>query len=400
MKDKAKYIEAIIDHAGDKDYIYTPLDLCDEMVSSITKLEGNILVIRNLEFIYTLYQKKVDMNTVHYSTNCDIKKQVAIQLGLDINNIYELDYNKKEINLGTEMKFDVIIQNPPYNPNSLWKKFVLKGIDLLKEDGQMVVIHPAAWRESSAHKKLYNIIIKNVTELHICDYESFKHDNVRIKTDWYLFNNLGNNNDTKCYFPDGKIENINLVNMDRLFRISPTSIPAKIISKVFTKRNNGMISEKGFNDLYDEKMYVENGIYKQCGGKGRGRGNGWTINKFVYTNTPSKNQFGSKVVAAYTHKPRAKYFSEDEQVGVILGNYWLTDNKSLPILLNSKMFWKLYTTIISPDIGQYGSTEIPANIPSWYYKSLNFDGLTAQTEEELYEHYGLTEEEIEWIEKE
>ena len=35
--------------------------------------------------------------------------------------------------------------------------------------------------------------------------------------------------------------------------------------------------------------------------------------------------------------------------------------------------------------------------PGWLLKSLNFEGLTAQTEEELYEHYGLTQEEIDWI---
>lgn len=395
-----KSLEKIYSVSTDTHSIYTPLDLCDEMISSITKLSGVILVISNLEFLIVLKRKNVDMNTVHYTTSCDIKKQVAIQLGVNLNNIHNLEYNK-EINIGIEenMKFDVIVMNSPYNPNSLWKKFTLKAIDTLKDDGQMVSIHPSGWRESSTHKKLCEHLKEHISELHICDYENFKDDNVRIKTDWYLYNKLGEKN-TNCFYPNGDNEIVDLTSLNMIFRISPSSIPSKIISKIFTKKDNGMIAEKGFNELYDEKVYVETGLYRQCGGKGRGRGNGWTTGKFVYTNKPSKNQFENKVVAAYTHKPRAQFFSTEEQTGVILGNYWITDNKSLPILLNSKLFWKLYTSIISPDKGQYGSHEIPANIPAWFYKSLNFDNLNVQNEEELYTHYGLSDDEISWIESE
>lgn len=394
MKDKAKYIEAIIDHVGDKDYIYTPLDLCDEMVSSITKLEGNILVVRNLEFIYTLYQKKVDMNTVHYSTNCDIKKQVAIQLGLDINNIYELDYNKKEINLGTEdMKFDVIIQNPPYNPNSLWKKFVLMGIDLLNEDGQMVAIHPSTWRESSRHKKLCNHLKEHVSELHINEFEIWKEQKVATRTDWYLYNKNKIKN-TNIYYSNGEVETISLKDINQILRISTSSIPYSIIKKITKENydNNIIIINTGFAS----STHIKNGKYKQCGG--RGNGTGWTKGDFVLTDEPTKHQFENKVVMSYAGKPRAQYFSKDEQIGVGKALYWLTDNKSLPILLNSNMFWKLCCKIVDPDEGQYKPYGTMAGIPGWILKSLNFENLTAQTEEELYEHFGLTEEEIAWIE--
>lgn len=43
-----------------------------------------------------------------------------------------------------KMKFDVVIQNPPYN-GSLHLDFLEKGVDCLTETGKMVIIEPATW---------------------------------------------------------------------------------------------------------------------------------------------------------------------------------------------------------------------------------------------------------------
>lgn len=397
MKEKTKYIEAIIDHAGDEDYIYTPLDLCDEMVSSITKLEGDILVVRNLEFIYTLYQKKVDMNTVHYSTNCDIKKQVAIQLGLDINNIYELDYNSKEINLGTEedMKFDVIIQNPPYSNdkgyNFYYKSFIEKSIDLLNDGGKLVAIHPDSWRNSNKLKKFAKNIKEHLVELHLKGYDAF---DVGTSVDWYLYSKTKTSS-TKVYYKNGDIDDINLSNKE-ILSFSSNSIPAKIISKI-TKENyhNGIIRPKTF---FNPPEHSYKGKYKQCGGRQNKEyklnATSWVNNIFAYTNEPVKHQFDNKVVMSYIRKPRARYFNDN--TGSLLAYYWLEDEincnpESLVILLNSKMLWKIHLELINNDNSE-------KYIRPWFLQSLNFENLDVKTEDELYEHYNLTEEEIAWIE--
>ena len=52
--------------------------------------------------------------------------------------------NNKLYNGLNEMKFDVVIQNPPYN-GSLHLDFLEKGLDVLTETGKMVIIEPATW---------------------------------------------------------------------------------------------------------------------------------------------------------------------------------------------------------------------------------------------------------------
>jgi len=165
-----KSLEKIYSESTDSHNIYTPLELCEEMINSLTDLNGDILVISNLEFLIVLKQKDVDMNNVHYSTSCDIKKQVAISLGVNINNIHLLEYNNKEINLGIEeMKFDVIVANPPYQ-KGLHLKFLDKCIDMKHDDGEIIFVHPAEWlvqKRQTSRTKLHDILKSKINGANI-----------------------------------------------------------------------------------------------------------------------------------------------------------------------------------------------------------------------------------------
>lgn len=380
---KEDNIKELIHKINEVGYIYTPLNLCDQMINSLPNLDGDILVIRNIEFVYVLYTKNIDMSRVYYSTDCEIKKKIAIHLGIKENNIIDLEYNNVSINI--DMKFDVVIQNPPYNPNSIWKKFVEKGISLLKDDGHMVAIHPDNWMYSSTHKNIYDKLKYNISELHITGFNTFKDAN--ISTDWYVYNKNGSDI-IIIHHLDGTTEILKNKDITRFLKISQSSLAFSILQKI-TKNNynNGIIQAiNSWCPLY--KGHTVDGKYKQCGGEGNGTG--WCENKFTLTNDPSEHQFENKVVMAYVRKPRAKYFSGDENVGVICANYWLTNNNSLPILLNSNMFWKIHKALV-------GFDEKQKRCYTWFLKSLNFEDLNVQTEEELYKHYNLTTEEINWI---
>jgi hypothetical protein len=66
-------------------------------------------------------------------------------------------------------KFDLIIQNPPYQkrndgdrkPFPLWDKFVFKSFGILKDTGYMVMVHPNGWRNIDGDFKYIQNILKN-----------------------------------------------------------------------------------------------------------------------------------------------------------------------------------------------------------------------------------------------
>ena len=72
--------------------------------------------------------------------------------------------NNKLYNGLKDMKFDVIIQNPPYN-GSLHLDFLEKGLDVLTETGKMVIIEPATWLinlRKNGKAKRYNAIKERI----------------------------------------------------------------------------------------------------------------------------------------------------------------------------------------------------------------------------------------------
>lgn len=381
-------LDKVYQNCTDNLTIHTPFAVCKDMLKSVKDLNGNILVISNLEFLIEIKKIKGNLDNVWFSTNCSVKSLVAEKLGMNINNIKKFIYNTKVSIEGIEnMKFDIIIQNPPYNPNNLWKKFVEFGIKLLSDNGQMAVIHPNAWRTKTSHLKFFNKIKDNISELHMSKQEF---NDAAVSTDWYIY--CKNNKDIKSI----KIVDLNQNTIKEIEKIETyadivlSDIPMSIYNKITKiEHNNGIIIEKGWHEY--ENPQIENGKYKQCGGVGNNIG--WTKGKFSYTDKPTKNQDKNKVVMKYVRKPEARYF--DDNVGVFLGNYWLTENRnfnpeSLVILLNSKMFWKIHLALLGYNQGE-------KYINTIYLKTLYFEGLNVKSEEELYSHYGLTDQEINWI---
>lgn len=382
-------LNKVYSHSEEKfNNVFTPFELTEQMANSLNYDDTKtLLVLVNLEFLIELKIRNISLENIHYSSGCKHKRRFAENLGVNVNNIHSLEYKDKEIKVthnDMAMKFDYMVGYPPYNPNSLWKKFVLKGIDLLNDNGHMVMIHPDSWRTSSKHKKLFDHLKEHISELHIEGYNIF--DNAEISVDWYLYNK-NTVDKTKIFYPDGEINEIKITN-----EISPvcmSSIEYSIKNKICNEDDNGIII-KNANFTPQYKSHVENGIYKQCGGLGNNTG--WTKGDFSLTMEPDKHQFENKVVMTYCGKPRATYFNNN--IGVIRGFYWITDNKSLPILLNSKMVWKILL-IFSGEKYKYKGLQNPS---TKILKHLNFNNLNVQTEEELYEHYGLTEEEINFCE--
>ncbi len=71
-----------------------------------------------------------------------------------VENVYCVDF--LSCSFLDEMKFDMVIGNPPYQVVSknlkavggrgLWEKFVLQSLEILKENGYLCFVHPQGWR--------------------------------------------------------------------------------------------------------------------------------------------------------------------------------------------------------------------------------------------------------------
>lgn len=142
-------------------------------------------------------------------------------------------------------KFDLIIQNPPYqtqkdtdknkdskNPKTqpLWHLFVQKSLSILKYDGYMIMVHPGGWRNPDGiFKDTQNLIkSKNVMYLKI---HSFKDGldifGAKINFDYYILKNSKNCGDlTNIICEDKKEENIDISKVN--------FIPGENISKIYS----------------------------------------------------------------------------------------------------------------------------------------------------------------------
>lgn len=155
------------------------------------------------------------------------------------------------------MKFDVIIGNPPYQlqvgPNktqAIWHKIVEKSIKQLKDSGTMTMIHPDAWRSPGgifeSTKKL--LLSKTIVSLEMFDEsQGMKTFGAATPYDVYTLINEPNldNKKTRVVGSDGVEIEKDLTNMDYIPNGS-----FELFDKLIAKPN-----EEKVEVLYSRSMY-------------------------------------------------------------------------------------------------------------------------------------------------
>jgi hypothetical protein len=124
-------------------------------------------------------------------------------------------------------KFDLIIQNPPYQEQKpgfkksqpLWHSFVQKSLTLLKDDKYMVMVHPSGWRNvDGAFKSTQNLLkSKQILELKMHGFkDGIETFGAQIAYDYYCVKNSDNEDDIKTNIIclDGEICSFNLSKLD------------------------------------------------------------------------------------------------------------------------------------------------------------------------------------------
>lgn len=157
--------------------VHTPFDLCLDMLGKLNEYtaltDKKIGVLFNIEFLHTLINAfGVNPENICMFADDDVEYEFCrLQYGMKPGfNLYKIDIVKTvetnilHTNKGKfEMKFDVIVMNPPYQASvkknksdadytascghTIWDKFVEVSFQLAKEDGHICAVHPARWRK-------------------------------------------------------------------------------------------------------------------------------------------------------------------------------------------------------------------------------------------------------------
>jgi hypothetical protein len=145
-KETITYFKTLLYAAGDK-YLLCRYNFNKNKVKEIFN-----------KCVYTIDITDIYNKTfIEYNSHSKYRKNKAQQY---INDIVANKIFKKL----DGMKFDTIIQNPPYNKN-LHLDFFEKGLDLLSDTGKMVIIEPATWLinvRKNIRTKRYDIIKERI----------------------------------------------------------------------------------------------------------------------------------------------------------------------------------------------------------------------------------------------
>ena len=215
------------DFAPNAQYVHTPWDLGGEMLGKLkeyTSLADKRILAINLEVVELLcYDFGVKKENVWFITDCKEKANVAKVPRYAGVNVILGDY----LDWSTNMKFDVIAGNPPYQApqevknekgisgggNTLWDKFIVKSIELLKEGGHLCYVHPSGWRDIAGKFEDTKALLlsKNIKylEMHTAaDGQSTF--GAATCYDWYVLQNAPANGKTIVVGAAGAKDEVNL----------------------------------------------------------------------------------------------------------------------------------------------------------------------------------------------
>lgn len=294
------------------------------------------------------------------------------------------------------MQFDVTILNPPYEPyepnrktnggssKKLWPLFLYKSMELLKTNGYLAIVMPNTWcggkKNQNGGVNIFKSIVKanNAIDIrtHGVEKDFPKPPSISIST--LLLQKT--NTSAKKVTVNGRAVDINNLNM-----LPTDNIALDLMVKfndlekfnfVFVNDSKNNTLSKDVNDAHPYKIYL---------GPGKSAG-------IQYCSIPSQLHNSRKIII---HRmSNQKLFVDD--LGEISPRYssvyLLADNELADNIL-SLFETKLYKFLIkSTKFNQY-------NELSTYLLLPKVDLSKSWTDQELYKHFNLTEDEVAYIEK-
>jgi hypothetical protein len=148
--------------------IVTPPDLIKTQLNSLPSLSGKILVpgAGIGSYVTALIEQGVKPEDIYA---VELSPAYA-HLGSGMFNRFGVNYVQADfLTWEPEMKFDVIIGNPPYQRpreirnvgTPLWPEFIEKSIQLVEEGGFVSLVVPFTWMQKNARSKAWKLIKQN-----------------------------------------------------------------------------------------------------------------------------------------------------------------------------------------------------------------------------------------------
>lgn len=297
-EDHSKYVKLLSFTQGETSP--TNKELVEDMILQIERLDDNMLKNPNNRFLdpcagtgtcgVVLYNKLLQYHTHEWIMNnmifmidkslvsCDILKRLGFV------NVFHKDF----LNENIDMKFDVVIGNPPYQNDtksgseSLWIKFVKKSYDL---SNIVCFVTPKTWcnlTKDSYDKKLFNIFKNHLQYVNLSDYLGDKYFKGIGSTFSYYIINKNKKNSGFTVEKDGDNYELNYNEIEWIpNNLSQTTLD--ILKKTLWSK------EKKIKGQFEEitgyrkggKFITDNGLYKVSNTSAQ-----YSKELWIYTNTP------------------------------------------------------------------------------------------------------------------
>lgn len=342
-----------------KGEVFTPVELVNEMLDKIptsvwenpttTFLDpcmgkGTFLVeiVNRLVYIYGYSEEDAISRVYGYDVRI---KYINFNKRGGLVNIFYKDFLIEEFN----MKFDVVVGNPPYQEvtgaakaKSIWSKFVEKSFKVCKEGGYVSLIHPSGWRNVDGNfKEVQKLLLsKNIKYLEIHnEKDGLKTFGAETRYDWYIIKNIENSGETEIKGQGGDIININLVGKE--------FIPSNNIEKIYflvgvdDEEKVEIISDSSYHTQRDFMSKIEDEVYKYPCVYTVKKGDGPT---FRHSSVNTKGHFGSPKLIWSNGRITSvgSIIDENGSYGLTEFSYAIVDEpKNLPLIkkvFDSKIF--------------------------------------------------------------